>query len=164
MIGELAVYAGQFRLILDGLCDTLDGLGEEALNWRPSPPGANSIYVLAAHTLGNAEAWVLGIACGQPIVRDRPAEFAAGGPDPSGLIAKARELGRQFDDALGLLPQKVLDEIRQPHPSLFGEGTPRPVSVRQALMVAIEHAAHHVGHIDITRDMALAATKSGTAP
>lgn len=160
MTDELAVYANQLKLLLQRLCALLAGLDEEALNWRPAAPGANSIYVLAAHTLGNAEAWVLGIACGQPIVRDRPGEFAASGPEPAPLIAKARDLTERFGEALAALPEGSLDERREPAQSLFGEGRPRGVSVREALMVTIDHASNHLGHIDITRDLALAAKAS----
>lgn len=160
MTGELALYEAQLKHLLDRLCVAIEGLDGVQLNWRPPAPDANSVYVIAAHVLGNAEAWVLGIACGQPIERDRPAEFAAAGTDAAPLIARARDLARRFEEALGALPPQALDEVRQPSPTLWGEGTPRPVTVREALMEVIEHAAIHIGQIHITRDLALASARS----
>ena len=59
-------------------------------------------------------------------------------------------------NALSSLPPTNLEQQREPSQSLWGEGAPRPVTVRAALMHAIEHAATHLGHIDIVRDLALA--------
>src|SRR3990170_727275 len=100
MNAELALYAAHLERSLDRLCSTIDGLSEAQLNWKPPAPEANSIYVIATHVLGNAEAWVLGIACGQPIDRDRPAEFRAAGPDAAPIVARARDLTRQIEEAL----------------------------------------------------------------
>jgi hypothetical protein len=117
------------------------------------------VYIIAAHTLGNLEAWVLGIACEQPIERDRPAEFRACGPDAAPLIARAHDLARRFDDALGALPPTALDEVREPPASLRGVGPAKPLTVREALLVTIQHAATHLGQLDITRDWAQVSVK-----
>src|SRR3972149_2585702 len=74
----------------EGACR--EGLSGAQLVWRPPIDGANSAYVIAAHTLGNARAWVLGIACGKAVERDRPAEFRASGRDAADLLAHRREL------------------------------------------------------------------------
>ena len=47
------------------------------LDWRPAAAGANSVYVLAAHALGNVEEQLLGVLCGLPVERDRDSEFSA---------------------------------------------------------------------------------------
>ncbi len=156
MISELTVYATKLTDLLEALADAIEGLDEAQLNWRPPAPDMNSIYVIATHILGNAEAWVLGIACGQPIKRDRPAEFRAAGANAGPLVARARELARRIDDALAALPVSALDEGREPPAALRGVGPPQPLTARQAVMIAIEHAARHLGQIDITRDLALA--------
>ncbi len=158
MNAEISLYAAELRRLLDKLAASVEGLEEAQLNWRPPLPGANSRYVLVAHVLGNLEAWVLGIACGQAIDRDRPAEFAASGPDAGALIERARTLGRRFDEALAALPEDAPDEQRDPSKLHWGEGAPKPRTVREALMETIEHAAVHIGHIHLTRDMAEAAS------
>jgi len=159
MASELDLYLAELHQLLDRLCQSVDGLSEAQLNWKPPAPEANSIYVIATHVLGNAEAWVLGIACGQPIERDRPAEFRAAGPDAAPIIARARDLSRRIEEALAALDEARVGELREAPPHLFGAGQPRSVTVREALMHVIEHAAIHLGQIDITRDLALANAK-----
>ena len=159
MTGELAVYGKELKHLLDRLCATVEGLDEAQLNWRPPTSDSNSVYVIAAHILGNLEAWVLGIACREPIERDRPAEFRAAGPDAAPLIAQAGELARRVEDALGALPPAALDEVREPSASLRGVGPAEPLVVREALMVTIQHAATHLGQLDITRDWAQVGVK-----
>ena len=154
---EISLYAAELHRLLDKLAASVEGLEEAQLNWRPPLPGANSRYVLITHVLGNLEAWVLGIACGQAIDRDRPAEFAASGPDAGALIERARALGRRFDEALAALPEETLGEQGEMSRLLWGEGTPAPRTVREALMETIEHAAVHLDHTHLTRDMAEAA-------
>lgn len=160
MTAESQLYNTQLQHLLDWLCSAIEGLSEEQLNWRPPAPEANSVYVIATHIMGNAEAWVLGIACGQPVERDRPAEFRAVGGDAAPIIARARELSRRFEEALSALPPSALDEVREAPQSLWGLGDPHPVTVRQALVLVLEHAASHLGQLDLTRDLALAAAKS----
>ncbi len=158
MNAETSLYATELHRLLDKIVASVEGLEEAQLNWRPPLPGANSRYVLAAHVLGNPEAWVLGIACGQAIDRDRPAEFASSGPDAGALVERAQALGRRFDEALAALPEDALDVQKLPGKLLWGEGSPEQRTVREALMETIEHAAVHIGHIHLTRDLAEAAS------
>lgn len=157
MTGELELYISELQRLLDRLCQGIDGLSEQQLNWRPAAPEANSIYIIATHILGNAQAWILGIACGEPIDRDRPAEFRAAGPDAAPIIEQARDLSRRIEQALAALPPASLDALREPRQRLWGAGTAEPVTGREAIMHVIEHAATHLGQIDVTRDLALAA-------
>ena len=160
MPNELSLYRNELNRLLDSLIDSIEGLDEAQLNWRPPAPDANSCYVIATHVLGNLEAWVLGIACGRPIERDRPAEFAAAGPTVAPIAARAQELAGEFERALSELPTGALDEQRQPPKTLWGVGTPAPRTTREALMETIEHAAVHIGQIQITRDLARAGAGS----
>ncbi len=154
MNAEIGAYSRQIRSILERVCACLDGLSEAQLNWRPPSDGANSAYVIAAHTLGNARAWVLGIAGSQPLERDRPAEFRASGRDAAELSAAASELLGQIESALAALPAAELDRRLVPAQSLWGEGEPQEISVREALLHVLEHASIHPGQLQITRDMA----------
>ncbi|MGB2695788.1 MAG: DinB family protein [Dehalococcoidia bacterium] len=153
MNGEVTLYANEIERLLDRLCRSIEGLDETQLNWRPPAPETNSVFVIATHLLGNMEAWVLGIVAGQPIVRDRPAEFASLGPTAAPIIARARELGDSFASAMNSLPSGRLDEVQTPPEALWGAGAPAPRSGREALMHTIEHAAMHLGQIDITLDL-----------
>jgi len=155
MDAEIEGYGRRIRSLLERVCACLDGLSEAQLNWRPSMHGANSAYVIAAHTLGNARAWVLGIACGWPVERDRPAEFQASGPDAADLTAQARRLSDDIDAALAALAPSALAQRLLPPKSLFGEGELREISVREVLLDVVEHASIHLGQLQITRDLAL---------
>ena len=156
---ELPTIVSRLQRILDGVCGAVEGLDEAQLNWRPPAGDTNSIYVLATHILGNAEAWVLGIACELPIERDRAAEFRSAAPDASAIVAKARELARRFEDALDEIRPAELEETRDPPAALWGAGTPKPVTVREAFFHVIEHANEHLGQIGVTRDW-MRATRS----
>ena len=155
MNAEIETYGREIRSLLARVCACLDGLSENQLNWRPPIDGANSAYVIAAHTVGNARAWVLGIACGQPVERDRPAEFRASGRDAGELVASARRLSDEIDAALPALSPSDLDRRLVPPKSLWGEGKPQEISVRQALIAVVEHASIHLGGLQITRDLAI---------
>lgn len=155
MDAEIETYSQQIRLLLLGVAACLEGLSEAQLNQRPPIDGANSAYVIAAHTLGNARAWVLGIACGQPVERDRPAEFRASGRDAADLMSGARDLSAEVEAALAALSPSDLDRRVVPARSLWGEGEPHEVSVREALLHVVEHASIHLGQLQITRDLAL---------
>lgn len=155
MDAEIESLSRQIQSLLTRVCECLEGLSKAQLNWRPPIDGANSLYVICAHTLGNARAWVLGIACGQAIERDRPAEFRAAGRDAVALVAKLRRLSHEIDAALAALSPLDLDRRLLPPKSLWGEGEPHETSVREAILHVVEHASIHLGQLQITRDLAL---------
>ncbi len=152
---EVETLSRQIRSLLGHVAEAVQGLNEDQLNWRPPIAGANSAYVIAAHTLGNARAWVLGIACAQDVERDRPAEFRASGPDAAALVDEARDLSQQIESALASMAPSDLDRRLVPLPKYWGEGQPYEISVREALFHVVEHAALHLGHLQLTRDLAL---------
>ncbi len=154
MDAEIEAYSRQIMSLLARICASLEGLSEAQLNWRPPIDGANSAYVIAAHTLGNARAWVLGIACGQPIGRDRPGEFRSAGRYAE-LEAATRELSNEIEAALAALPASALERRLVPSQELWGEGEPDEISVRQALIEVVEHASIHLGQLHVARDLAL---------
>jgi hypothetical protein len=155
MDAEIESLSHQIRSILERVCACLDGLNEAQLNWRPPVEGANSMYVIATHTLGNARAFVLGIACGQPLERDRPAEFRATGRDAAYLTAQVGRLLGDIESALAGLSPSALNRRLLPPQSLWGEGKPQEISVREAILHVVEHASIHLGQLQITRDWVL---------
>ena len=155
MDAETESLGRQIRSILERVSACLEGLSEAQLNWKPPIDGGNSLYVIAAHTLGNARAFVLGIACGQPLERDRPAEFRASGRDAAELSAQARRLTAEIEAALVRLSPSELNRRLLPPQSLWGEGKAQEISVREAILHVVEHASIHLGQLQITRDLAL---------
>jgi uncharacterized damage-inducible protein DinB len=127
----------------------VEGLDEADLNRAPNLPCANSPYVIATHVLGNMRAWVLGIACGNDLRRDRPAEFRSKGSYQD-LESAARALSGKIDEALQSFDASRLDDGFVPTQELFGEGSLREVSRREALWHPVEHAGIHLGHIHLS--------------
>jgi hypothetical protein len=158
---ELAAYHESIQNHLRQIIVCVNDLNASQLNWRPPVGRANSAYVLVEHTLGNARAWILGIACGQPVARDRPAEFHASGQDIEPLIEEWKQLSQDIEVALAAIPPSKLEERLVPDQSLVGEGESREMSVRDAILQVIEHASLHLGHPQLTRDLALQAQVSG---
>jgi uncharacterized damage-inducible protein DinB len=151
---EIEVYTHQIQSLLERVLACLEGLSEAQLNWRPPIEGANSAYVIAAHTVGNARAFVLGIACGQDMGRDRPAEFRAAGGHAQ-MAEGTHRLSQEIEAALSALDASRLDKRLVPSLELWGEGEVSEISVREALLHVIEHASIHLGELHVTRDLAL---------
>ena len=97
----------------------LGPLSEEELNRAPDVPGANSPFVIATHVFGNVRSFVLGIACGQDLRRDRPAEFRSRGTYDELGAAKDR-LSGEIEEALRGLDPAKLDERFMPSPEAMG--------------------------------------------
>jgi uncharacterized damage-inducible protein DinB len=151
---EIETYSKYIRKQIVDIQTALRPLTDEQLNQRPDVPGANSGYVIATHVLGNARAWILGIACGQPLSRDRPAEFASSGTyDALGKAASA--LSDETIEALAGLDPSTLDDRFVPPQELWGEGEPHEIARREALAHVLEHASMHLGQIHVTRDLVL---------
>lgn len=130
----------------------LQELDPNRLNEMPEVEGTNSPYVLGAHVLGNARAWVIGIASEQDISRDRPGEFASSGESADALRGQLERLESEMRDALAK-PGLDLDRRILPRQDLWGPNPVREITVRRALLNVIEHASLHLGHLEITRDL-----------
>lgn len=141
---EIEPFRRRLLRELDRVVGALDGLDDEAVNWKPSAAGTNSLLVLATHTLGAAEDHVVRQAAGKPVTRVRDAEFAAVG-SASGIRARADEVRRRIIGALDGLDRARLDDERDT-PS--GKRT-----ARDDLVHAVAHAAEHAGQAELTRDL-----------
>ena len=117
----------------------LDLLGEDDIWWRPND-ASNSIGNLLLHLDGSTRMWVLRVAGGRQIVRDRDAEFAERGPvAKSALLPRLRSTLAEVDEVLAVLDEATL---LQRNPSPQGE-----VTVLWATLHAVEHFAMHTGQI-----------------
>jgi len=152
MSPEIETYSKYIRKQIAEIVATLKELSNEQLNTPPDVPGANSGFVIATHVFGNARAWILGIACGQPLRRDRPAEFASRGTYEE-LGKAACALSGEIDAALVRLDPSTLDDRLAPAQELWGEGEAQEITRREALAHVLEHASMHLGQIQLTADM-----------
>jgi hypothetical protein len=57
---DVEVYSYYIRKQIAGMQDCLRGLSDEQMNRVPPLDGATIAFVIGAHVLGNARAWVLG--------------------------------------------------------------------------------------------------------
>ena len=133
---------------IDRLVACLDDLSEAEINWKPLP-NSNSLYILAAHTLGNTEENILGTLCGQPVIRKREEEFIAYGGSPELMQRKWAELRERIEAGLEALSPTSLDEPRN-HPRRGA------VEGREILIIVARHTAEHLGQAELTRDLVLA--------
>ena len=117
----------------------LELLGEEDIWWRANE-ASNSIGNLLLHLDGSTRMWILRVAGGRQVVRDRDAEFTERGPLPkTALLARLRSTLAEVDEVLATLSEGTLLARR---PSMQGE-----VTVLWAVLHAVEHFAMHTGQI-----------------
>jgi len=135
---------------LDGFMEIVDGLTVDELNWRPPAPDTNTIYALTAHTLGNVRMHVFRVLLGQTIDRDRDGEFRSVADASNVPIPAWPTLRSKVETALRGLPPEAMDRSCD-HP-VFG-----PLTGREVLMVMMRHTAEHHGHVELTRDLIVAA-------
>jgi hypothetical protein len=133
---------------IEQLLGTMEGLDAEEINWSPVG-SANSLYVLATHTLGTTAENLLEVLCDQPVHRRREAEFSAQGDSPAVLHDHWQKLRGQIQTQLEQIADAMLDEPRQ-HPRR-GQ-----ISGRDVLIVVARHCAEHMGQAFLTRDLILA--------
>lgn len=147
------ITASDFTLFcnrtLDGMDSVVERLSDDQLNHRPDLPGANTVFQLVFHATAACEYWVDHIVCGYPTKRDRASEFEASGTadDLRGVTARLRKLLAEREQELA----GVTDLANEPSTQ-----TPlgRPWTVGAALIHAYEELAQHLGHAEITSDLA----------
>jgi hypothetical protein len=123
-----------------------EGMSEEELTWRPPAPEANSLNVLAMHTLGNLEENVVQTLSGEAVQRERDAEFRAERISAANVDERWATLRPRVEAILTGFTTDDLDR-RYTHPRR-GDLTGREV-----LIVVARHAAEHLGQAELTRDL-----------
>ncbi len=146
---EGAIYARAILDTLDRLIACVEGMDTDQLNWQPAAPGANSVYVLATHTLGNAEESILYTLRDQSSTRDREQEFAARGQSLAAIQERWQHLRGQLQATmLGLSAGDLARTVNHPRRG--------PLTGREVLLLVASHAAEHLGQAELTRDLAKA--------
>lgn len=139
-------YLKSIESLFADFADLLEGLPQEALDWRPGED-TSSLAVLAVHTAGSTR-YRLGEVClGEPPTRDRPAEFRTADMDAAALQAHLRATVEHARISLAQLSMDDLPRIR-PMP-----GRGMEVSIAEALLQALEHGSQHLGHAQLTLQM-----------
>lgn len=137
---------------IEELRATVDGLPDEALNWKPAGKDTNSIAVLVTHVLHSTRSWISTAVAAPLPDRDRDSEFLTAAERTSDLLALLDDFGAQI---LALV--KNAGDIdwaanrkthMRPDPDL-----PDYVPASFALLHAIEHFGQHVAHVSLTRQL-----------
>lgn len=145
---DLVSYWNATSRALDGLIELVLGLSDEGVNWTPPVPGGNSLFVLTMHTLGNAEENVIEILGGQPVHRNREGEFSTTRGTLAAIEGRWSPLRSKLRATLLGLDRAVLERVYE-HPKRAG------LSGRDILLQTMRHAAQHLGHAELTRDLYL---------
>ena len=139
--------ARSIERLLAAAFDELDANGRA---WRPDAPDANSVLTLVNHTISNAEDNLLGTIAGLDIAYDRQADFDKPETDPAAIRARWARVRTAFEAALPTLDdQRMLETVQHPRRG--------PVTRFDSLVVVTRHAAEHLAHAELTRDLYRAA-------
>lgn len=108
--------------------------------WERPNEVSNSIGNLVLHLTGNVTQWIVAGLGGETFERDRPAEFAARGPMPTGAILPPlrRAVERACEVIEALTPETLVREY-----PIQG----RTVTGLAAVFHAVEHFSFHTGQI-----------------
>lgn len=143
---EVALYMDRITRVVERFIAAGEGLSEEEINWKPAE-GANSIYVLATHTMGNVRENIVQLLGGEDVGRDRDSEFVATGRGVDGLREAWAALQVRIAAVLDALDAGALDrDYARPR---GGETLPG----RGILLQTAMHAAEHAGQAELTRDL-----------
>src|SRR5512134_299732 len=130
----------------------VDGLPDDALNWKPAGHDTNSVAVLVTHVLHSTRSWI-STAVGAPLPdRDRDSEFRVAAGRTGDLLALIDDFGSQILALVNGAGDVDWAANRKAHmrpdPSL-----PDYVPASYAMLHAIEHFGQHVAHVSLTRQL-----------
>jgi uncharacterized damage-inducible protein DinB len=152
MPGEASHFAIVLERIARNALAQFRDISDVDLNRPLELPESNTAMVLATHLIGSAEYWVLELAGGRDVQRNRRSEFRATGTGAE-LAERYERWLTAMQELLSTLPDERLDQpVSVPasyHPTLDEE----PMTVRDVLLHAIEHSALHQGHLELTRQL-----------
>ncbi len=143
------------RQMLDQLHDDIyravDPLGDEAINWA-HPHLSNTIGILLRHIAGSERYWVVEVAGGRPVHRDRASEFVRERLVKAELLTGLRAAHAEVQEVLGGLGAADLaSEVE-----IDFRGARRRVTRGWAVLQAVQHTAYHLGQIRLFARMATA--------
>jgi hypothetical protein len=149
MLGEIQNYLTELDDLRNQIKGLLDGLPQEALDWRPiqgeGDLATNSLSAVATHLAGSETFWSRELIAGGKINRDREAEFKARGIASAELKKNLDRSGELSRETLSPLTERELAEIRS--------WRDRSVDVRWCILHLLTHFSQHIGHMQLTRQL-----------
>jgi uncharacterized damage-inducible protein DinB len=143
---ELDEYTRRLRHLRKKALRTLEGLGANALNWRPLPDEANSLYALATHVCGSEHGWIAEVLGQAPKTRVRSEEFIAQGENAAALLPRYEQAARETEEILSRLTDADLNTTLE-------ESDRGTITYRWIILHVIEHSAEHLGQMLLTRQL-----------
>jgi hypothetical protein len=149
MLKEIEIYLTVLSDLRNQIKTLLEQFPDQALDWRPiegeGEMATNSAAVMALHLAGSENFFMREVISGQPVHRDRGAEFIAKG------VAKA-ELKRRLEagDALARSVLSPLTSAQLEESRKWGD---RTETVRRVILIVIAHFANHLGHMQLTHQL-----------
>jgi hypothetical protein len=141
-------YAISMETLFNDIQATLDGLSDDAANWRPEADPTNSMYVIIAHIIGSTGRWLKKNVAGLEDNSDREAEFRSSGP----IAPLVDGLKTAAAESRALLEGIPAEEFGAPRRFVLG-GQQCEWPVRQCVLHVIEHLGTHLGHLQLTRQL-----------
>ena len=148
MNGEAELFSERILRAIDRVVGSMDLLTAAQITWVPPVPGWNSMAAIVTHLLGNVEQNICGVIGGEPVERDREAEFTPHIETAAELREQWAELRGRVAVVIGALTVAEMGELRK-H-SWRGE-----ITVREVLLIVVAHVGQHEGHAQMTRDYLL---------
>jgi uncharacterized damage-inducible protein DinB len=148
MSNEASHFATVLERIVRNALKQFRDLSDADLNRQLELPESNTAFALATHLIGAAEYWVLELAGGRAMWRNRLAEFHASGPGAE-LVARYERWLAALPEVLHMLPNTQLEQPAPVDPRFHPSN--EPMTLRDALLHAVEHSALHQGHLELTR-------------
>ena len=152
MPGEASHFAIVLERIARRSLAQFKDISDADLNRPLELPESNTAFALATHLIGSAEYWVLQMAGGRNVHRNRPSEFRATGTAAE-LVTRYERWLAAMQELLSTLPDERMDEPVSPHAGYHPSFEEESMTVRDALLHAIEHCALHQGHLELTRQL-----------
>lgn len=151
MLPAVDVYLAQTIWLLAEFEKNLRDLPESALHAQPPAGDApNAPLAIAHHAAEVTRAYGLGMGCGLDVARDRSTEFDDGPLTRRGVLDQLESVSRQVAMHFPRLDDAHLDAPFTPPQSLYGTGTPRVMSAREAIVENIRHLGIHLGELRLT--------------
>ena len=149
---EATRYAQRtFDAHAERFANVVDGLSPEALAWRPGDETTNAIAQIVRHVVA-WQPWYLGIVLDDPVPLDdaalnqKQADSLDNSPTTAAdLRALVEAMRAQTTTVLGRVGDRDLNEEITP----YGDAEARCFY----LSGAIDHAAEHIGHAELTRQL-----------
>ncbi len=155
MLKEIEGYIGIIKELHGEIKKLIDQVPAESLDWKPiegtGELATNSMGALVIHMVGTEFNWIKAVIAGQPVSRDRDAEFLAKGLGKGELKSRLDGAMKMAEEILPGLTLEKLEEGRKRRD--------QPVNVRWCILHVIEHLGTHIGHMQLTHQLWMAKAK-----